>query len=47
MSYVRRFTYEGGTGYLLATAQSIKSTEPLKHHEQLIFNAYRSRKARE
>lgn len=37
----------GGTSYLLAMAQSIASTEPLKHHEQLIFSAYRSRKARE
>lgn len=37
----------GGTSYLLAMAQSIASTAPLKHHEQLIFSAYRSRKARE
>jgi len=37
----------GGTSYLLAMAQSIASTATLKHHEQLIFNAYRNRKARE
>ena len=37
----------GGTSYLLAIAQSIASTAPLKHHEQLIFNTYHSRKARE
>lgn len=40
-------TQVGGTTYLLAMAESIASTAPLKHHEQLIVNAYRSRKARE
>lgn len=37
----------GGTSYLLAMAESIASTGTLKHHEQLVFNAYRNRRARE
>ncbi|MEN1968328.1 DnaB-like helicase N-terminal domain-containing protein [Lentibacillus sp. N15] len=35
----------GGTTYLLAMAESVASTQSLKHHEQLIFAAYRNRMA--
>lgn len=35
----------GGTTYLLELAQSVASTASLKHHEQLILEAYQSRMA--
>ncbi|GAB3059584.1 replicative DNA helicase [Virgibacillus ainsalahensis] len=37
----------GGTSYLLEMTESVASTASMKHHERLIFNAYRLRKARE
>ncbi|MUV38781.1 DNA helicase [Lentibacillus sp. JNUCC-1] len=37
----------GGTEYLLEMAESVPSTAGFKHHEQLIFAAYRLRKSRE
>src|SRR5699024_2918551 len=37
----------GGTTYLLKMAESVASTASLKHHESLIFEAYRNRAARE
>lgn len=36
----------GGVSYLLEMAESIASTAPLKHYEQLVFTAYRARTAR-
>ncbi|WP_217587491.1 replicative DNA helicase [Lentibacillus saliphilus] len=36
----------GGTSYLLEMAGSVASTASMKHHEQLVFAAYRLRKAR-
>ncbi|WP_241558977.1 replicative DNA helicase [Oceanobacillus halophilus] len=37
----------GGTTYLLEMVESVASTASLKHHEQLIFDAYRLRKTTE
>lgn len=42
-----KITQVGGTTYLLEMAESIASTVPFKHHEQLILDAYRLRKSRE
>ncbi|WP_404451968.1 replicative DNA helicase [Virgibacillus necropolis] len=38
-------TQVGGTVYLLEMASSVASTASMKHHEQLIFDAYRNRMA--
>lgn len=37
----------GNTSYLLAMTESVASTAAIKHHERLIFDAYRIRKSRE
>jgi len=37
----------GNTPYLLALTESVASTAAMKHHERLIFDAYRLRKSRE
>ncbi|MEC5425304.1 replicative DNA helicase [Virgibacillus sp. C22-A2] len=37
----------GGTSYLLEMTESVASTANIKHHERLIFDAYRLRKSRE
>src|SRR5699024_4128043 len=37
----------GGTSYILKMAESVASTANIKHHERLIFEAYRIRKSRQ
>ncbi|WP_156289855.1 replicative DNA helicase [Oceanobacillus salinisoli] len=37
----------GNTSYLLAMTETVASTAAIKHHERLIFEAYRLRKSRE
>eukprot|EP00130_Batrachochytrium_dendrobatidis_P008460 XP_006683335.1 hypothetical protein BATDEDRAFT_28863 [Batrachochytrium dendrobatidis JAM81] len=37
----------GNTSYLLEMTESVASTAAIKHHERLIFDAYRIRKSRE
>lgn len=41
-----QITQVGGTVYLVDMAGSVASTASMKHHEQLIFDAYRNRMAR-
>lgn len=37
----------GNTSYLLAMTESVVTTSAIKHHERLLFDAYRIRKSRE